>query len=153
MHTDNGGGNGRFVARLKGLTLDRQTDAVFMVDNEDNLTYLNRAARQLFGCVAGKALLKYDDLLTRLKASRVDGLLSNVEKAANGEDGVRLDWRASQWLLQVIAPEFREDKGQATPAPVVNVAILDSLSRMVYAVDSPPTQPIALPADKASGQT
>ena len=95
--------------------------------------------------------LKYDELLTRLKASRVDGLLSNVEKAANGEDGVRLDWRASQWLLQVVAPEFREDKGQAPPPPVVNVAILDSLSRMVYAVDSPPAQPMALPAAEDSG--
>ena len=96
--------------------------------------------------------LKYNDLLTRLKASRVDGLLSNVERAANGEDGVRLDWRASQWLLQVVAPEFREDKGQAPPAPsVVNIAVLDSLSRMVYSVESPPAQPMALPAVEAGG--
>jgi predicted DNA-binding protein (UPF0251 family) len=95
---------------------------------------------------------KYDDLLTRLKASRVDGLLSNVERAANGEDGVRLDWRASEFLLKLADPMFRESKDNAPPAPVVNVAILDSLSRLVYSVDSPPAQPIALPAGDPGGQ-
>jgi len=96
--------------------------------------------------------LKYDDLLTRLKASRVDGLLSNVERAANGEDGVRLDWRASEFLLKLADPMFREDKGQAAPAPVVNVAVLDSLSRLVYSVDSPPLSPPALPDAKPGGE-
>jgi hypothetical protein len=97
--------------------------------------------------------LKYDDLLTRLKASRVDGLLSNVERAANGEDGVRLDWRASEFLLKLADPMFREDKGQAAPpAPIVNIAVLDSLSRLVYSVDSPPAQPMALPATPPDGQ-
>jgi diguanylate cyclase (GGDEF)-like protein len=38
------------VERIKGLSLDRQTDAVFIVDADSHLLYLNRAARNLFDC-------------------------------------------------------------------------------------------------------
>jgi hypothetical protein len=93
---------------------------------------------------------KSGELITRIRANRLANLLGEIETAAKGdaERGIRHDWRAADRLLAISAPErFGKSQETAPPAPVVNIAVLDSLSRLVYSVDSPPAQPIALPAN------
>ena len=95
------------------------------------------------------------EIITRIRANRLANLLGEIETAAKGdaERGIRHDWRAADRLLAISAPErFGKAIESAPTAPVVNVAILDSLSRLVYAVDSPPAQLVALPAAETSGQ-
>jgi len=92
---------------------------------------------------------KSSELITRIRANRLANLLGEIETAAKGdaERGIRHDWRAADRLLAITSPErFGRTQESAPPAPMVNIAVLDSLSRLVYSVDSPPAQPMALPA-------
>lgn len=98
---------------------------------------------------------KAGEIITRIRANRLANLLGEIETAAKGdaERGIRHDWRAADRLLAISAPERFGKAIETTPhAPVVNIAVLDSLSRLVYSVDSPPLSPPALPTAKPSGE-
>ena len=104
----------------------------------------------------GRNASKFSDLLTRARETKLAACLDAIDEAGDGnaEKGIRADWRAKAFIVErVLAPERYGKAGEsAPPAPVVNIAVLDSLSRLVYSVDSPPAQPIALPATTPDGQ-
>jgi len=98
---------------------------------------------------------KSGELITRIRANRLANLLSEIETASRGdaERGIRHDWRAADRLLAITSPErFGKAQESTQPVPIVNIAVLDSLSRLVYSVESPPAQPMALPATPPDGQ-
>ena len=82
---------------------------------------------------------KYQDTFTRIRGNRISHLLEQVDKAANGRDGIRHDWRASQWLLSVSAPErfAQREQTASTNAPAIALDVLSSLASLVYGQGKP----------------
>jgi diguanylate cyclase (GGDEF)-like protein len=70
------------VERIKGLTLDRQTDAVFIVNTARHLLYLNRAARSLFACPERGAVPDLPALLSGLRDQ--NPIAEVIESALSG---------------------------------------------------------------------
>jgi hypothetical protein len=92
---------GKMVAR--GLT---ETEAVLKYDCFTVKQWFNWKSR-------GKRMEKYAEVLTRIKADRIDANLEEIERAATGADGVRHDWRAADRLNAIIAPErFAQNREQ-----------------------------------------
>ncbi len=51
---------------------------------------------------------KFEHIVERMKSTRLNLLVDNIEDAATGRrEGVRHDWRAAQFLAGVIEPNFR----------------------------------------------
>lgn len=95
--------------------------------------------------------VKYGNIFTRIRGQRIDGLLAQIDKAAEGKDGVRHDWRAADRLLAITAPDrFAARANDQSPAPTINVAILPSLAAQVYApLPSPATAALPEPSGPA----
>ncbi len=72
----------RFVERLKGKTLDRQTDAVLIVDQNQCLVYLNQAARRVFGYRADGKIPQLAELAEGLRNG--DDFLALVAETLEG---------------------------------------------------------------------
>lgn len=68
---------------------------------------------------------EFGDALTRVKASRIQAHLANIEDAGFGRNGHRADWRASDRYLERIDPQRFNDR--ATQLPVETDALADSL--------------------------
>ena len=86
---------------------------------------------------------KYSEVLTRIRANKLESLLEQVDKAANGRDGIRHDWRAAQWMLTVHAPERFSDKSRQAEQPVsVAISIAPELARLAFPVVDCPSEPV-----------
>ena len=104
----------------------------------------------------GRNASKFSDALLRARETKLAACIDAIDEAGDGDAarGIKADWRAKAFIVErVLAPERYGKAGEsAPPAPVVNIAVLDSLSRLVYSVDSPPARPMALPTGETSGQ-
>lgn len=80
---------------------------------------------------------EYEDIFTRIKASRIKNLVGQIDKAANGSDGIRHDWRAADRLLAIADPRFRETKEPTPATPAIALDVLSSLASLVYGQGKP----------------
>lgn len=75
----------------------------------------------------------FDAIVTRIRESRIDNLITDIETIANGDEAIRLkpDWRAKQFVLQVTAPQRFVLNNPAAPAAVTADTghMLESLKR------------------------
>jgi len=149
------------IAKTKGRKIT-ETDAKDIAEmtakglNETEACAMLKITRDSWYNWKSRNADRFGEIFTHVRGNRLKNLLSEIETAAKGdaERGIRHDWRAADRLLAISAPErFGKAQETAPPAQVVNIAVLDSLSRLVYSVDSPPAQPIALPATPPDGQT
>jgi len=79
---------------------------------------------------------KFDKAFTRIKASRIDNMLANMEAHANGDEArnIRSDWRCSAALLAFTAPDQFGTKTQETQAaPTLQITISQELAKSIFA--------------------
>ena len=77
---------------------------------------------------------RFTQVLLRMKQARIDGLLGEIEKAGQGTNGVRHDWRAADRLLSIADSRFiqNRDQGQAQAQPMLSEDALGRLVAMYY---------------------
>ena len=57
---------------------------------------------------------EFEVLVTRARAAKIKGCFAQIRKAAEGQDGVRHDWRAADRLLAIAGPErYSQSAGQS----------------------------------------
>jgi hypothetical protein len=83
---------------------------------------------------------EFSALITRIRAAKIKGLISEVRKAATGSNGVRHDWRAAQALLAVTAPDRysqRSGEHQSTvTAPAISPERIKVLLQVIEQRDA-----------------
>jgi hypothetical protein len=146
------------VSRKRKLTLD---DVRFIASHvakgnteSEAALMLNLRPIQWFNWkLKHKNSLKYGEILSRLKGDYIAGNIRQIEKAANGTDGIRHDWRAADRLNAIIAPERFAQRAEAPVAGVtIDVGSLGKLIDKVYGaasgavVECPAADVAALPA-------
>ena len=115
-----------FIAKniARGMT---ETEAVTKLDRFTPNSWF------VWKCKA-KNGLKFTNVLLRMKQARIDGLLGEIEKAGQGTNGVRHDWRAADRLLSIADSRFiqNRDQGQAQAQPMLSEDALGRLVAMYY---------------------
>ena len=146
------------IAELCGKGYN-ETNAVILLDKFTVQAWFAYKSR-------GSKTAKINNMLLRARTQRVDRLMSEVEKAATGTQGVRHDWRAAQYWAGVLDPTFaaqRQDAGATTHNSVMSIHVggLDALRRLVESCAPAPRQltdavspgPSEQPAIGQPGQT
>ncbi len=78
-----------------------------------------------------KNLPLFNETISRIKAIKIDNLLTDIEDIGDGIGMKQPDWRAKQFVLQVTAPErfVLNNSTPATPEPANLNVITDALRR------------------------
>lgn len=75
----------------------------------------------------------FNEHLTHARAIQFESHITNIEDAERGDNGHKMDWRASKALIELKFPELLPQAG----LPAINVRVVD-ISSMRRAYDAPP---------------
>lgn len=78
-----------------------------------------------------KNLPAFSDIVTRMRAKKIDNLISDIEQIADGDESIRLkpDWRAKQFILQVTDKRFVMNSESSATENAAPPMLTDALRR------------------------